>query len=130
MPIASLKIGSGQLPYRFTLDNAVSMSPNDKLSNHAEVMISARVSKSGQAMAQSGDLQGKVGPVKLGQQGVAIVIDTVVPYFPLFLFEQLQVLAVAFFFQVFFRDETHRRRVHAVAQSSGRGAIVEEVAEV
>ena len=79
MPIASLKLDSRQLPYRFTLDDAVSMSPNDKLSNHAEVMISARVSKSGQAMAQSGDLQGKIGPVKLGQQGVAIVIDTVVP---------------------------------------------------
>lgn len=79
MPIASLKIDPSQLPYRFTLDDAVSMSPNDKLSNHAEVMISARVSKSGQAMAQSGDLQGKTGPVKLGQQGVAIVIDTVVP---------------------------------------------------
>ncbi len=78
MPIASVKIDSSQLPYRFTLDDAVSMSPNDKLSNHAEVMISARVSKSGQAMAQSGDLQGKSGPVKLGQQGVAIVIDTVV----------------------------------------------------
>ena len=79
IPIASLKIDSKQLPYRFTLDDAVSMSPNDKLSNHAEVMISARVSRSGQAMAQSGDLQGKVGPVKLGQQGVAIVIDSVVP---------------------------------------------------
>jgi cytochrome c-type biogenesis protein CcmH len=79
IPIASLKIDSKQLPYRFKLDDAVSMSPNDKLSNHAEVMISARVSKSGQAMAQSGDLQGKTGPVKLGQQGVAIVIDTVVP---------------------------------------------------
>jgi cytochrome c-type biogenesis protein CcmH len=79
MPIASVKIDSSQLPYRFTLDDSVSMSPNDKLSNHAEVMISARVSKSGQAMAQSGDLQGKSGPVKLGQQGVAIVIDTVVP---------------------------------------------------
>lgn len=79
MPIASLKLDAKQLPYRFTLDDAVSMSPNDKLSNHAEVMISARVSKSGQAMAQSGDLQGKTGPVKLGQQGVAIAIDTVVP---------------------------------------------------
>ncbi len=79
MPIASLKIDSRQLPYHFTLDDSVSMSPNDKLSNHAEVTISARVSKSGQAMAQSGDLQGKIGPVKLGQQGVAIVIDTVVP---------------------------------------------------
>ncbi|BAN36532.1 hypothetical protein SCD_n02732 [Sulfuricella denitrificans skB26] len=79
MPIASLKLDSKQLPYRFTLDDSVSMSPSDKLSNHAEVMISARVSKSGQPMAQSGDLQGKVGPIKLGQQGVAIVIDTVVP---------------------------------------------------
>lgn len=79
MPIASLKLDSSQLPYRFTLDDSVSMSPNDKLSNHAEVMISARVSKSGQAMAQSGDLQGKIGPVKLGQQGVAIVIDSIVP---------------------------------------------------
>lgn len=79
MPIASLKLDSGQLPYRFTLDDSVSMSPNDKLSNHAEVMISARVSKSGQPMAQSGDLQGKVGPIKLGRQGVAVVIDTVVP---------------------------------------------------
>lgn len=79
MPIASLKIDAKQLPYSFTLDDAVSMSPNDKLSNHTEVMISARVSKSGQPMAQSGDLQGKIGPIKLGQQGVAIVIDTVVP---------------------------------------------------
>lgn len=79
MPIASLKIDSRQLPYHFTLDDSVSMSPNDKLSNHAEVTISARISKSGQAMAQSGDLQGKIGPVKLGQQGVMIVIDTVVP---------------------------------------------------
>ena len=79
MPIASVKIDSKQLPYSFTLDDKVSMSPNDKLSNHAEVTISARVSKSGQAMAQSGDLQGKTGPVKLGQQGVAIVIDTIVP---------------------------------------------------
>lgn len=79
MPIASLKIDAKQLPYNFTLDDAVSMSPNDKLSNHTEVMISARVSKSGQPMPQSGDLQGKIGPIKLGQQGVAIVIDTVVP---------------------------------------------------
>ncbi len=79
MPVAGLKIGAGQLPYRFTLDDAASIMPNDKLSNHAEVMIVARVSKSGQPMAQSGDLQGKIGPVKLGQQGAAIVIDTVVP---------------------------------------------------
>lgn len=79
MPLASVRIIAKQLPYRFTLDDSVAMSPNDKLSNHPEVTISARVSKSGQAMAQSGDLQGKVGPVKLGQKDVMITIDTVVP---------------------------------------------------
>ncbi len=79
MPIASLKIEVKQLPYRFTLDDSLAMTPNDKLSNHAEVMLSARVSKSGQAMTQSGDLLGRISPVKVGQQGVEIVIDKVLP---------------------------------------------------
>ncbi|MFH1494908.1 MAG: c-type cytochrome biogenesis protein CcmI [Pseudomonadota bacterium] len=79
MPIASLKINAKQLPYQFTLDDSLAMTPNDKLSNHAEVMVSARVSKSGQAISQSGDLLGRISPVKLGQQGVAIVIDKVLP---------------------------------------------------
>lgn len=79
MPIASLRINAKQLPYVFTLDDSLAMMPNDKLSNHAEVMISARVSKSGQAISQSGDLLGRASPVKLGQQGVAIVIDKVLP---------------------------------------------------
>ncbi|MHB0984270.1 MAG: c-type cytochrome biogenesis protein CcmI [Sulfuricella sp.] len=79
MPLASVRINAKQLPYRFTLDDSTAMTPNDKLSNHPEVMLSARVSKSGQAMPQSGDLQGKVGPVKLGQQGLNIVIDSVLP---------------------------------------------------
>ena len=79
MPLASVRINAKQLPYRFTLDDSTAMTPNDKLSNHPEVMVSARVSKSGQAMPQSGDLQGKVGPVKLGQQGLNIVIDSVLP---------------------------------------------------
>jgi len=79
MPLASVRINAKQLPYRFTLDDSTAMSPSDKLSNHPEVMVSARVSKSGQAMPQSGDLQGRVGPVKLGQQGLSIVIDTVLP---------------------------------------------------
>ena len=79
MPLASLRISAKQLPYHFTLDDSVAMSPNDKLSDHPEVTISARVSKSGQAMAQSGDLQGKVGPIKLGEKAVMITIDTLVP---------------------------------------------------
>lgn len=78
MPIAILTIEPGQLPYRFTLDDSLAMA-GDKLSNHAEVMVVARVSHSGQAMPQSGDLQGKAGPVRLGQKNVAVEIDSLVP---------------------------------------------------
>jgi len=79
MPLASVRINAKELPYRFTLDDSTAMTPDNKLSSHPEVTISARVSKSGQAMAQSGDLQGKVGPVKLGQKDIMITIDSVVP---------------------------------------------------
>jgi cytochrome c-type biogenesis protein CcmH len=78
MPLAILTIEPGQLPYRFTLDDSMAMA-GSKLSNHAEVLVLARVSKSGQAMPQSGDLQGKAGPVKLGQKNVAVEIDALVP---------------------------------------------------
>jgi len=79
MPLAIRRLTAGELPYRFTLDDSVSMAAGDKLSNHAEVMITARVSKSGQAMPQSGDLEGRTGPVKLGRQDVALSIDRVLP---------------------------------------------------
>lgn len=79
MPLASLKIGAKQLPYRFTLDDSLAMTPDDSLSRHPEVVVSARISKRGEAMPRSGDLQGKTGTVKLGQQGLTIVIDTVLP---------------------------------------------------
>ncbi|MDD5241921.1 MAG: c-type cytochrome biogenesis protein CcmI [Sulfuricella sp.] len=79
MPLASLKIGAGQLPYRFTLDDSMAMTSNDNLSSHPEVIVSARISKTGEAMPHSGDLQGKTGVVKPGQQGLSIVIDTILP---------------------------------------------------
>lgn len=79
MPLASVKISARELPYRFKLDDSMAMTPNDKLSNHPEVVVSARISKTGEAMPHSGDLQGKAGPVRLGQKGVSVVIDTVLP---------------------------------------------------
>lgn len=79
MPLAGVKIAVSQLPYRFVLDDSSAMTPNNKLSDHPQVVVSARVSRSGQAMAQSGDFQGQAGPVKLGQQGLNIEIDTVLP---------------------------------------------------
>jgi cytochrome c-type biogenesis protein CcmH len=41
--------------------------------------VGARVSKSGNAVPQSGDLEGFSKPVKVGATGVVVVIDTVRP---------------------------------------------------
>lgn len=79
MPLAIQRVEASRLPYRFTLDDGASMAAGGKLSDHAEVVIVARVSKSGQATPQSGDLEGRTGPVRLGAQGIALVIDAVVP---------------------------------------------------
>lgn len=79
MPLASVKIAPGMLPYKFTLDDTLAMSPDHKLSGQAEVVIIARVSRSGQPAAQSGDLQGQSAPVKVGRHDINIVIDRVLP---------------------------------------------------
>jgi cytochrome c-type biogenesis protein CcmH len=56
----------------------MAMAPNLKLSAFSEVVITARISKSGNAKAQSGDLQGASQAVKPGTSGVVISIDQVV----------------------------------------------------
>jgi cytochrome c-type biogenesis protein CcmH len=57
----------------------MAMAPNMKLSSFPEVVIGARVSRSGNATPQSGDLEGTSKPVKLGATGVAVVIDSALP---------------------------------------------------
>jgi cytochrome c-type biogenesis protein CcmH len=50
-----------------------------KLSTASEVVVEARVSRGGNALAQPGDLFGRSAPVKPGATGLRIVIDQVVP---------------------------------------------------
>jgi cytochrome c-type biogenesis protein CcmH len=79
MPLAVLRKQVKDLPVEFTLDDSLAMAPSVKLSNFAEVVVGARISRSGSATPQSGDLQGLSRPVKLGATGVAVVIDTALP---------------------------------------------------
>jgi cytochrome c-type biogenesis protein CcmH len=79
VPVAILKLQAGALPASFKLDDALAMSPELRISGHAEVMLAARVSRSGNAVPQSGDLMGTLGPVKVGARDVKLVIDGVVP---------------------------------------------------
>jgi cytochrome c-type biogenesis protein CcmH len=75
MPLAILRKQVKDLPLTFTLDDTLSMSPAARLSGASSVAVGARVSKSGSAMPQAGDLQAIVPAVKVGASGVRIEID-------------------------------------------------------
>ena len=79
MPLAVVKRQVSDLPADFTLGDEQAMSPEMKLSKFREVVIVVRVSKSGNAVPQSGDLRGATGTVKVGATEVRVVIDNVVP---------------------------------------------------
>ncbi len=78
-PLAALKTQVSKLPLEFTLDDSMAMVPSMALSNQKEVMLTARVSKSGQPMPDSGDLEGSIASVKVGSKGVKLVIDRIRP---------------------------------------------------
>lgn len=79
MPLAVFRKQVRDLPLQFTLDDSMAMQPQLKLSGFDQVVVVARVSKSGTPMAQSGDLQGLSGAIKPGSKGLNVVIDSVVP---------------------------------------------------
>jgi cytochrome c-type biogenesis protein CcmH len=79
VPLAVLRVPARELPKNFTLDDSMGMAPGVKLSAAQAVVVEARVSKSGNALPQSGDLSGKSAAVKPGAAGVQVVIDQVVP---------------------------------------------------
>ena len=79
MPLAILRVGAGELPRAFELTDAMGMGSGPKLSGASSVVIEARVSKSGSAAPQPGDLVGTSGPVAPGARGVAVVINRVLP---------------------------------------------------
>jgi cytochrome c-type biogenesis protein CcmH len=79
MPLALLRVKARDLPLAFTLDDSSAMLPDRKLSDHALVIVGARISKSGNATPQSGDLEATLPPVKLGASGVKLVIDRRLP---------------------------------------------------
>jgi cytochrome c-type biogenesis protein CcmH len=78
MPLAVLTKKVKDLPTRFQLDDSQSMTPAMKLSGFPKLIVSARVSRSGSATPQAGDLQGASGVVAPGASGVVVTIDSVV----------------------------------------------------
>jgi cytochrome c-type biogenesis protein CcmH len=79
MPLAVFRKQVKDLPMEFSLDDSMAMRPEMKLSGFDQVVVVARVSKSGTPMSQSGDLEGLTSAIKPGTKGLNIVIDKVVP---------------------------------------------------
>lgn len=63
MPLAVARLNADKLPATVTLTDAMAMSPQLTLSSVPRVFVGARISHSGQAIAQSGDLEGDAGVV-------------------------------------------------------------------
>ncbi len=76
-PLAIVRKQVKDLPLKFTLDDSTAMTPQSKLSNFDKVVVIARISKSGNAMTQPGDLQGMSEIIKPGTTGVKVSIDQV-----------------------------------------------------
>jgi len=79
MPVAVLRARATELPLKFTLDDALAMSPQARMSLASEVDVEARISKSGMAQPEPGDLISAVQTVKVGTQGLKIRVAKVRP---------------------------------------------------
>ena len=79
MPLAILRTSARQWPIAFALDDTMAMAPAARLSLAEAVRIEARISRSGDAKPQPGDLVGASEVVKPGARDVKIVVDKVLP---------------------------------------------------
>lgn len=77
MPVAVLKTSASEFPMNFALTDALAMNPSAPLSQIAEASIEVRISKTGMAMPEPGDLISAPQTVKVGASNVRLVIDQV-----------------------------------------------------
>ena len=79
MPLAIVRKQVRDLPFAFSLDDTAAMSPANTLSTvKGKIVVGARISKSGSASPQPGDLSGQSSQTSVGASGVAVVIQEVV----------------------------------------------------
>jgi len=80
MPLAVIRARARDLPLETVLDDTRAMSPALKLSEFERVKLQARISRSGNARPQPGDLYGEITGVKVAGAGIVnLTIDKVMP---------------------------------------------------
>lgn len=79
MPVAVLRLTAAQLPAQFKLDDTNAMTPDMPLSRFDELMIEARISRSGTAQRQPGQPVSIVQTVRRGSAGLTLLIGAIEP---------------------------------------------------
>jgi cytochrome c-type biogenesis protein CcmH len=74
MPLAIVRKQVADLPLTLELTDAMAMMPAMKLSNFEQVKLLARISKSGDAMQQSGDLIGVIEQATLADKSLKKIV--------------------------------------------------------
>jgi len=77
MPVAVLKTTVAEFPMSFSLTDALAMNPSAPLSQLSDASIEVRISKTGMAKPEAGDLISSPQTVKVGASNVRLVIDQV-----------------------------------------------------
>lgn len=75
-PLAVLRKRAADLPVKFVLDDSMAMAPGMNLSRFSTVIVGARISKSGSAGRQPGDIEGFSPPVRTGATDIDVIIRT------------------------------------------------------
>ncbi len=80
MPVAIVRAKVRELPFEVELDESRAMAGGPSLASQHEVYVGARISRSGEAMARAGDLEGVAGPVPVATKTpVEVRIARVIP---------------------------------------------------
>nr|WP_216860444.1 c-type cytochrome biogenesis protein CcmI [Polynucleobacter sp. JS-Fieb-80-E5] len=77
MPVAVLKVPATNFPMSFTLNDSLAMNPSAPLSQLSEASIEVRISKTGMAKPEAGDLISSVQTIKVGTTNVRLLVDQV-----------------------------------------------------
>ena len=77
MPVAVLKVPASNFPMSFTLNDSLAMNPAAPLSQLTEASVEVRISKTGMAKPEAGDLISSAQTIKVGAKDVRLLVDQV-----------------------------------------------------
>jgi cytochrome c-type biogenesis protein CcmH len=77
MPVAVLRVPATDFPMSFVLNDALAMNPAALLSQLSEASIEVRISKTGMAKPETGDLISNAQTIKVGAKDARLLVDQV-----------------------------------------------------